>query len=325
MEIIKKILSILLRIAISIAILYYLFRQVDKNMLFDVLRRSDKVLLFVGFLMFQLGNIFCVLRWNMLLKAAKMHLSLRRVLVSFAGGMFFNLFLPSTIGGDMMRAIDLSRHTNRSREVVATVLLDRISGYVGLVLIALFAVIIGGHLIENTSVIVSVVLITVILILGLLVLYNTRIYSKISAFLQAGRASRIRGYIKDLHHEIHIFKHNKKVIVNNIIFSLLVQMTGPIMFYLIAASMGLKLKLIYFFVYIPIIGAVSMLPISIGGLGLRDAITIYFFGKAGVAKDLAFAMSLVNFSFILITGIAGGLIYYVFTVRNRRLQSRQQR
>jgi hypothetical protein len=97
------------------------------------------------------------------------------------------------------------------------------------------------------------------------------------------------------------------------------------MFYLIAASMGLKLKLIYFFVYIPIIGAVSMLPISIGGLGLRDAITIYFFGKAGVAKDLAFAMSLVNFSFILITGIAGGLIYYVFTVRNRRLQSRQQR
>jgi len=225
----------------------------------------------------------------------------------------------------MMRAIDLSRHTNRSREVVATVLLDRISGYVGLVLIALFAVIIGGHLIENTSVIVSVVLITVILILGLLVLYNTRIYSKISAFLQAGRASRIRGYIKDLHHEIHIFKHNKKVIVNNIIFSLLVQMTGPIMFYLIAASMGLKLKLIYFFVYIPIIGAVSMLPISIGGLGLRDAITIYFFGKAGVAKDLAFAMSLVNFSFILITGIAGGLIYYVFTVRNRRLQSRQQR
>ncbi|MFA6350375.1 MAG: lysylphosphatidylglycerol synthase transmembrane domain-containing protein [Candidatus Omnitrophota bacterium] len=321
MNMIKKLFSILLRIGISILILYYLFRQIDKKMLLDVIHHSDKVLLFVGFLMYQLGNIFCLLRWHMLLRTAKIHLSLRRVLVSFAGGMFFNLFLPSTIGGDMMRAIDLSRHTNRSKEVVATVLLDRISGYIGLVLIALFAVIIGGRLIENTSVIVSVVLITIILILGLLVLYNSRIYSKISVFLQAGKANKIREYLKGLHHEIHIFKHHRSAIINNILLSLLVQITGPLMFYLIAASMGLKLKLIYFFVYIPIIGAVSMLPISIGGLGLRDVTTIYFFGKADVAQNLAFAMSLINFSFILITGIAGGLIYYVFTVRNRRLQS----
>ncbi|MCX5712330.1 MAG: lysylphosphatidylglycerol synthase transmembrane domain-containing protein [Candidatus Omnitrophica bacterium] len=325
MKIIKKMLSMLLRVGISILILYYLFRQVDKNMLIDVLHHSDKVLLFAAFVIFQLGNLFCALRWHMLLRAAKIHLALRRVLISFCGGLFFNLFLPSSIGGDLMRAIDLSRHTNRSREVVATVLLDRISGYVGLVLITLFAVIIGGKLIENTSVIVCVIIITVVLILGLLVLFNMKIYSKISAFLGSGKTGKIKEYIKDIHHEMHIFKQHKAVIVNNVIFSLLVQITGPLMFYLIAVSMGLKLKLIYFFVYIPIIGAVSMLPISIGGLGLRDAATIYFFGKAGVAKNLAFAMSLVNFSFILITGIIGGLIYYVFAVRNRRIQSHPQR
>ena len=324
MNLIKKILSIVLRVGISLLILWYLFRQVDRKSLLETIRHSDKVLLFIAFIIYQLSNLFCILRWAMLLKASEVRLPLRRVILSFSGGMFFNLFLPSSIGGDLMRSIDLARHTKKSKEVVATVLLDRLSGYIGLVIITLLAVLIGGKLIDNPSVTVSVLIITGILVVSMVVLFNKKIYSFINTKLDSPQAGKIKEYIRNLHHQIHIFRHNRGVILNNIGLSLLVQITGPLVYYLMAYSMGLKLKLIYFFVYIPIIGAVSMLPISIGGLGLRDATTIYFFGKAGVAKDMAFAMSLVNFSFILITGLAGGLIFYVFTVRHRRLQHHKQ-
>jgi hypothetical protein len=75
---------------------------------------------------------------------------------------------------------------------------------------------------------------------------------------------------------------------------------------------------VYYIVFIPIVGAITMLPISIGGLGVRDASTIFFLAKAGVGNDLALAMSLISFFFILIYAAAGGLIY-VLTVSHRRL------
>ena len=101
--------------------------------------------------------------------------------------------------------------------------------------------------------------------------------------------------------------------------SVIIQAISPLTFFVISRSLGLKLDMIYFFVFLPIIGAITLLPISIGGLGLRDATTIFFFAKAGVSKDLAFSMSLLGFSFVLISGILGGLIY-VFTIRHRRIQ-----
>jgi len=122
-----------------------------------------------------------------------------------------------------------------------------------------------------------------------------------------------------LHQEIHIFRYNKRMILNNLIISFIIQTLSPISFYFIAKSIGLDLNIVYFFVFLPVIGAITLLPISIGGLGLRDATTIFFFAKVGVSKDLSFAMSLLSFAFILIYGVLGGIIY-VLTVRHRRIQ-----
>jgi len=154
----------------------------------------------------------------MLLKAIKINLPLKRVIISFSGGIFFNLFLPSTIGGDLMRSIDLAAHTKRPSEVVATVLLDRLSGYIGLVFLALLSLLIGWDKIEDKSVLFSVGLISLVLIAILLVLFNKFLYSKINKLLHSPNAGKIRELIKNLHQEIHLFRHNKRVIVNSLIF-----------------------------------------------------------------------------------------------------------
>jgi uncharacterized protein (TIRG00374 family) len=332
MAIIKKIISVILRVGISLALLIFLFRQVDTASLLETLRNSDKPKLVIAFLAFSLVYILCFVRWEMLLKAAQINIPFRRVLISACGGIFFNLFLPSTIGGDLVRTIDLAMHTKRPREVVATVLLDRLSGYVGLVILAVIAVIIGHRYIRDASVLFMVAVITAILIVILLVLFNSRIYSKVNNILRprgkreahgvVSVLSRLRGSLKNLHSEMHIFRNYKKVIVYNLILSFAVQLVFPLIFYLIALSLGVRLNIIYFLVFLPIIGAITLIPISIGGLGLRDATTIYFFAKVGLSKDLSFAMSLLSFSFILIYGVIGGLIY-VSTLHHRRVQYNQ--
>ncbi len=218
-----------------------------------------------------------------------------------------------------MRAIDLAVHTKRPKEVIATVLLDRLSGYIGLVFLALFSLVFGWELIQDKSVLVSVAVITAVLVVILLILFNKILYVKINKLLHSPDAGRIRELIKNLHQEIHYFKHHKSAIINNLIFSIIIQAITPLTFFIIALSLGLKLNIAYFFIFLPIISAITLLPISIGGLGLRDAATIFFFAKVGVGRDLAFAMSLLSFSFVVIVGALGGLVY-VFTIRHRRLQ-----
>jgi len=315
----KKIGTIFLRISISVILLVFLFKKVDEKSMLETFKHADKPLLLLAFIVFLLSYILCLFRWQMLLRAIKIHLPLKRIIISFSGGIFFNLFLPSTIGGDLMRSIDLSTHTNRPKEVIATVFLDRLSGYIGLVSVALISLALGSKLIHDKSVALLVIIITSILITVLLVLFNTAIYRKINNLLHSPNAGKIRELIKNLHQEIHVFRHNKRVIINNLLVSVIVQAIGPVTFFIISKSLGLNVNIIYFFIFFPIIGAVTLLPISIGGLGLRDAMTVFFFAEVGVSKDLAFAMSLINFGFILIAGGLGGLIY-VFTIRHRRIQ-----
>lgn len=328
MVFLKKVSAVLLRISISVALLIFLFRGIDEKTLFKLIRDSDKLFLFYGALIYFLVYPLALFRWNMLLKAARIHLPLKRVVISYVGGIFFNLFLPSTIGGDFMRSMDLAKHTKKTKEIVATVFLDRLSGYIGLVFIAVLAVLLGFKMVDDKVVLLSVAFLVVFLSVMLIVLFNNRVYLKINKFLHVppqnaeklglSALAKIREGLSNLHREIYYFRHKKKVIFYNLFLSLLLQLISPLSFYLLGLALGINIHIGYFFVYLPIIAAITLLPISIGGLGLRDASTVYFFAKAGVGKDLAFAMSLLNFSFILVFGCIGGIIY-VLTLHNRRI------
>jgi uncharacterized protein (TIRG00374 family) len=318
MSALKKVLSILLRLVISAALLTFLFRQIDKGILFGIIKNIDKPVLFCAFFVSFFSYLLCFFRWEMLLNAVHAKISSKRIITSYAGGVFFNLFLPSTIGGDLVRSVDMAAHTKKSREVVATVILDRLSGYIGLVAVTLLALALGWGIIKNTSVLFSIAIITAILICVLLVLFNKVIYSKINKLLHSYHAVKILQYIKDVHEEIHIFRHHKAVIVNNLLISAVLQAITPVTFYLIALSLGIKINILYFFIFLPIISAITLLPISIGGLGLREATTIFFFTQVGLTKDLSFAMSIVNFFFMAVYASLGGLIY-VLTVHHRRV------
>jgi len=321
MQIIKKVLSILLRIGISILLLVFIFRQIDEKALLAIIKHVNKPLLIFSFLIFGISYLLAFWRWRMLLEAVNIKVALKRVFISFSGGIFFNVFLPSTIGGDFVRTLDLCAHTGKPRQIIATVFLDRLSGYVGLVFISLASVFFGWNIIRDKSVFVSIFIITLILIAILLVLFNSWIFSRLNAFLNSPLSgNRIKELLGDLQEEIHHFKNKKKVIMKNLILSLFIQFISPLTFYLIALSIGVKINIAYFFIFLPIIGAITLLPVSIGGLGLRDASTIILFAKAGVAKDLAFAMSLLSFVFIIIYAGLGGLVY-VLTVHHRRVQS----
>lgn len=325
MDRIKNILSVLLRISISIILLVILFKlnKIDMHALINDIKGADKLLLAIGFIIFFSVYVLGFLRWRMLLKAAGFDIPFKKLVSSFSGGIFFSIFLPSTIGGDLVRAVELAGHTKKAKEVIATVFLDRLSGYIGLVLVILPSLFLGRNLVLDKVVFSSVSVIIILLAVILLILFNNSIYSRISGFLTVPKAGKIREAIKDMHREIHVFRNHKKMIFFNLAASFLIQVLCPVCVYFIGLSLGIKINFIYFLVFLPIISAITLLPIAIGGLGLREGLFVVYFAKAGVVKQLALAMSLLSFSFVVFYGAIGGLIY-VLTVHHRRIQSHKQ-
>jgi glycosyltransferase 2 family protein len=319
----KKVFGFTFRIGLSIILLGFLFRQVDEKKMFEIVMNANHSLLLVALGILLLNYILSVYRWSMLLRAVDINIPLKRTIISFSGGLFFNLFLPSTIGGDFMRSIDMATHTRQTKEVLATVFLDRLSGYVGLVIFTLASLALGWHLVADPAVITPVLIVVLILVGLLLVLFDKASYKLINRILSSPNAGKLRELITNLHYEIHIFRHKKKILIKNILISVLIQTIAPVSYYLTALALGIKIDIMYFMVFLPIIGAITLLPISIGGLGLREATVVYFFAKAGLCRDMAFTMSLLNFSFVMFYGAIGGLIY-VLTVHHRRLQHNSQ-
>lgn len=325
MKLFKKTVSLVLRISISISLLVFLFKinNIEIADLVSALKGADKYLFFTAFLVSLFVYIFCFYRWQMLLTTAKINIPLKRTVMSYAGGVCFSLVLPTSVGGDLVRSIDLSRHTNRPKEVVATVLLDRLSGYVGLVIMMLLAIFFGWGFVKDIKIVMfSALIITGVLISILFVLFNRFIYSKVNGLLRSPDSGKIRDLITGMHQEMHRFRHHRIVLANNVLFSLMVQLVSCLSSYIVALSLGIKISIIYFFIFMPVIGAVTLLPISIGGAGIREWMTVLLFKNVGVDIHLAAGLSLINFSFILAYGAIGGLIY-VLTLRHRRLQHHQ--
>jgi len=320
----KKVLSLLLRITISAVLLIFLFRfnKIDFKALMDDIKSADRLFLSLGFAIALLVHILGFLRWQMLLKVAEIRVPLKKLISSFCGGIFFSVFLPSTIGGDLVKTADLVSHTQKAKQVIATVFLDRLSGYMGLVLVVLPAVLLGGSFINDKIVYFSVAVIVGLLVIILLLLFNSFIYNKIARFLSVPGAGKIRDAIKDMHREIHIFRNHKRIIIVNLALSFLIQLLFPVGAYFAGLSLGIKINPIYFLIFLPIISAITLLPIAIGGLGLREGLFVVYFAKAGVIKQLALAMSLLSFSFVVFSGAIGGVIY-VLTVHHRRIQHNQ--
>lgn len=274
--------------------------------------------LILGFSLILVVYILCFIRWRLLLKSIGIHPPWKRLLISYFGGIFFNLFLPSTIGGDLVRVMDLTNHLKRTKEIAASVLIDRLIGFTALGLIALLAVISGYRYVEGLGILRLILILFIFLFSMITVLFTKNIFAKIKMFIPT---QRLKSKAENLHAEIFYFRKRPQVLLKALGISFLTHFSFIISFYFIFLALQLKLNIIYIFIFLPIISVVAMIPISIGGLGLRDAGSVFFFAKVGIAKDAAVAASLLNFSFIAAIGVLCGVIY-VIALYNRWLQRR---
>jgi uncharacterized protein (TIRG00374 family) len=312
----KKNLSYLLRISITALLLIFLFSKTDVKGLSDIVRHARVSYLASALLLFLFLNFLIVLRWQTLLRGLSLHVPLSRVFVSYLASQFFNLVLPSTIGGDTLRTLDIARYTQTpSSAVLATVVLDRVAGFFGLVVVLALALFFGASLLNDTAVLIATfVLLGIVFFMGGIA-FSRRFFHTVFKYIPF---KKVKEYFYQIHESTSSFKGRPRVLAQALFLAFFVQAGLPLMYYWAAYAVGAPTDLLTFFIFVPIITAFSVIPVSIGGLGVRDTACVALFAKVGIAAEKAFAISLVNFIFILFLGLCGGLTY-VFALSRRRV------
>ncbi|MFH1621990.1 MAG: lysylphosphatidylglycerol synthase transmembrane domain-containing protein [Candidatus Omnitrophota bacterium] len=314
----KNFISLLIKISISIGLLFFLFTRIDLHKTIYCIKTVNPLDFTFAIIIFLLVMFLGVFRWSILLNILNKNISFGRICVSYCGGLFFNVFLPSTIGGDIARTIDLSTHTKDGSSIFATVFLDRLCGFLALVLIAFFGYLYGyfSGLTRDVRFLLFMLPLALIVIFSFSVIFNKKVFNLVNKVIIF---KSLKEYFTKFHNSCYCFRSQKVALLKTIFLSLLVQGLFSVTCYFIGRSLGFNLSVVYFLILIPIINTISFLPISIGGLGLRDNIAVVLFSTLGVASDKVAAMTLLMFTFLFSIGIMGGIVYGA-TFYSRRLQ-----
>jgi hypothetical protein len=315
---VKKKLFFIFRLIITASILIALFKFVPYKKIVNVYKNSSKIYLVLGGCLFFLSYVVALLRWKFLLSSLKIKVSLREVSYSFFCGLFFNLFFPSFVAGDVFRAFSISYRHGHPGKVASSILMDRFSGSAALMLVAVISFLLGRNLIHDKTVILSLALLLGIVSFVSLVIFSKTFFLFLMKIFK--KQSRLRKKVLSFHEHLYFFKKNPAVFFKSLIFSFPVQVLTPLGFFVASKGFHLDIGVIYFLMLVPIVGAIALIPITIAGAGTREASAVYFFSLIGIDKSIGLGISLLNLIFMVVMGILGGILYV--SVYHRWFQSR---
>lgn len=301
--------SRLFKVAVSLLLIMLLVSTLDMGELGSVLAGVVPGLLLLGVFVFLLANMVSVFKWRLIVQAQGTPVSYFYLTILFYIGLFFNNFLPTNLGGDVVKAFKLSRATGRGAEAVSSVVVDRVSSVLALLLIAVVPAILQLRVLgARISLLVLGMLVVLVAMIALLASERaTRKLGNIGV-LRNDRL-RIRKYLKSFYYSLYDFRGHKGTLAWVMLVSLAYQGLQILTFYTLALSLNLDVPVAYFFIFIPIVLAVSMVPISLNGLGVREWSMVFLFGQVGISSAEALSLSILALLVMTIVSLAGGVFY----------------
>ena len=307
----KKPLFLLLKISLSIALILWITQGVALDSVFAVITDSSASLLILAFSLFFVGYVIAAFRWRTLIRVQDGDAPIFFLVRSFMVALFFNNFLPSTVGGDVVRMYDSWRLGNTKSDAVTVVLVDRFLGVIVLFCFALLA------LVFDETVAGEVPFITAWVAAGLAVMgIATWLVLKIPVSItqrlssaKSGVIARIGGILEKVHRSFQAYRQARSAVLRALALSVLLQVNVVFHFILVARAVGIDVPAESMFLIIPVAVFIMMVPISINAIGVREAVFVFLFSLYGVQSVEALAFAWIAYSFTLLQGVLGGLVF----------------
>jgi uncharacterized membrane protein YbhN (UPF0104 family) len=272
----RKTLKILLKLSLSLLALAYVLGKIDPGRLLELLRQISPPYLLAAFLFFNLSKIVSSLRLNRFFRSLGLNLTEIEALRLYYIGMFYNLFLPGGIGGDGYKIYLLKKHRGHGMgELLSATLLDRISGLAPLLFFA-----------------------------GILFLFSR--YAELFPWLRrldwAGLLS-LWPTLWALYR--YLFPRFRPVFLSTTLLGALTQLLQLASAWALGRALGLEGMMTELLTLFLLSSVAAVLPISVGGIGIREFVFLYGFSLLGLAPDPGVAFSLLFFLITALSSLTG--------------------
>jgi len=319
----KKIILLIIRIVVSISLIAYLIKTQLKDLsgIIKILKSSNKILLLLSLLTHVFGTWITAFRWKTLLNTQNIRLGIGTLSITVLIGQFFNNILPTSIGGDVFRTYDASKKAGIPMGTSASIILvERFSGVVSAAVYAVAALFLGFTAIGNQPVIIPIIIFFIVTIIIAFLIINPSVFKLGRIFNRFRLMRKLREKLSNVYNTLTSFKKYKLVLIRVLIYSFLLQFSVILNYYLAARALGISLTLTAFIFIVPVVAIIAMIPISIGGIGLRESSIVFIMVALGVANNKAALCSLLILLMLVLVGIVGGIIYVIRPYFERRLK-----
>lgn len=316
LRLVKKTIATLCQFVVTVALLYWLLHDPQKRAdMWHALVHAKRGWFLLGIAVYAGVEVLGALRWQVLLRVQNIHLPFWRVFQLFMIGVFFNVFLPGAVGGDVVKIFYLLKETRQQKAAAfLTVLMDRLLGL--LALIGITAVILGPHYREfletpaTKALLVTLVFIMANAVGAILVSIVIISFGWINHLPQRlpGRAKLI-----EISAAYALYGRAWKSSLAGFLLSAAAHGLYFTTFYFAARAFTESVTWLNMMTVMPVVAVITSLPISISGVGVREGLFEKLLGDLyGVGAEAAVLISLTGFLIIVIWSAVGGIVYLFY-------------
>lgn len=320
----KRHLSLIVRVTVATVAIAWVLRGQDWGDLAAVFRRLNLGVFALALVVFAAAQVIIALRWWLLLRAQSIHIGIGAAIRLFFLGLFYNNVMPGAVGGDLLKAWYVTKHTDKRLEGALSVVVDRVVGLAGLILMAILTYSIfleggiagrtgaeetrpAGWISQHKGVILWFGLAVVAALTLVLVHPHARARLK-----QVVRRALVRGaeLLRGVRGALVVYCSKPWTLLWALLLTFVSQSVVIAAFWLLGGNLGIEAGPKYYFVIFPVMWVVAAVPISIAGLGVFEAGMVELFVLlTGAAAEEALAVAFCQRFVWVLASLPGGLIH----------------
>jgi uncharacterized protein (TIRG00374 family) len=297
-----------IKLAVSGGLLYLLLSRVDLNRLWQTARGASVTLLATALLLYLAMILLSAWRWGLLLHAQHVRIGFSALTRSFLVATFFNNFLPSNIGGDVIRIRDTAGAAGSKTLATTVVLVDRGLGLLGVVFVAASGATLAARMSAAIGPMAPGLLWGVLALAIALAAPVVLLPHGIGRLLRPLRAIHqewVEERIERLTSALARFRDQPRALAACFAGAIVVQGLIVGFYWAIATALGLQVPLAHLAIVVPMSLVVQMLPMSVNGFGVREATFGFYFTRLGQPLESALALSFIGAALIMIFSTSG--------------------
>ncbi len=291
----------IIKLIITIAIFYFLFREIDFVEFSKIIFNSHGGWILVALLMQLTSTYLAAYRWFKISQLLVFKEKLSFYVQSYFKGTFFNQVLPSSIGGDAVRIIDLTRKEYEKKEAFYGVFVDRVVGLVGLLVLNLLATLIFFGTFDNDFSLL-IIFITVGGIISFSLLFQLHRLTFLADIKFLNLFVRLANRLNSLY-------ASRMLLIKHISISVVVHLFSVLTMYGLSLALGLDLSFQTLLIAVPPVFLLTIVPISLAGWGVREGAMIGIFMLIGADQTKVLAMSILYGLLLILSAVPGAYFW----------------